>query len=599
MSLDRTVERTRSVESVLWLLKAKSACRRLVMITLACTGLVSYRTTAFEGDEHRKMGDLAARVALVYAKEMLSGIDEKALCALEVLVPKVPESKCPKSKSPESKSLESKSLESEIPDTSYGQIVQCVDYFLIPERIFSFAGRNPYPTGSTNVPEPDSNPLPKKLGEYCDAEGTNFIQASHFNHAHFQQDLLMSLRYGRLRAMSLARYEKNYYEALVANAIADHYLQDFFAPGHIVTPRNWLTDVLATAMHDRANEEGVRFAPSNLQVLQPILHFICGLDDKQLLDRDDCQAGKGSWLDTLMGKNKIGDISRAMKVLAKVPPESVIFRGDSYLWDTAPEQVVQRIFLLAVEVQSIIDVLRGESRSSSYDWKYEPKTGKITAKFYFGEYVLTDTAEARADSKESAVQATQTQWEPGWTTPLNVASNGEHYRLQTISPIFGISYSRESLFEGTKTARNVGSFEVGLPVFMKETGIPYIPNLVIGSAIGYSWYQDGSEFLSGPTLRLIFSVPETEFSFGPYFRRLSYATSDGDVRKNSFGIRMDFGFTGYFTLFTMLGYDYGRNQDDSLRKGSLWSVGLAASFPWSRVKNAPKQLGKLFESKSP
>jgi len=539
MNLDCALKRTRGVESVLWLLKAKPACRWVAMVMLAWTGLGPHTAAAFESKEHRLMGDLAAGIAFAYLKDM-PGIDNNALRALGMLVPK-----------PESKS----------PEVSYGQIVECVDYFLIPERIFSFDGRNPYPTGLTKVLEPDSNPLSKKLGGHCDAkaEGAGFIQASHFNHAHFQQDLLMSLRYGRLRAMSLARYEKNYYDALVANAIADHYLHDFFAPGHIVTPRNSLTDVLATAMHDLANQEGVKFAPSNLQVLKPILRFICGLDEKQILGTDDCQAGKGNWLDKLMDKNTIGDISGAMKVLAKDPPDSVIFRGDSYLWDTAQEQLVQRILLLAVEVRSIIHVIRGSDDPGSYDWKYEPTTGKVTARFEFGEYVVAGAAEA-PDSR------------------------GGQYLLQTMSPILAFSVSRESLFAGLKVARNVVSAEAGFPLVMARTGFQLLPNLVVVSTVGYSVYEENNEYFSGPTFRMLFAIPETEFSIGPYFRRLSYPTSGGgEARRNSWGFRADFGFTGYFTMFAMVGSDYGTFPNGKLDKDELLSLGFAISFPWSRV----------------
>src|SRR5258706_12729455 len=105
-----------------------------------------------------------------------------------------------------------------------GEVVQCVDYFLFPEKIL------------VRISKPSSEFL-EPLRADCSKEGIAFFQATHANHAHFQQDLLTSLDLWHRMAISLGR-DGNYGAGLWMNAISDHYLHDMFAPGHIATPRD-------------------------------------------------------------------------------------------------------------------------------------------------------------------------------------------------------------------------------------------------------------------------------------------------------------------------------------------------------------------------
>lgn len=58
-------------------------------------------------------------------------------------------------------------------------------------------------------------------------------------------------------AIDLRTCEENLFATLLLNAISDHYLQDSFAPGHIATLRVRLTDLAATAYHDKRNRRGL------------------------------------------------------------------------------------------------------------------------------------------------------------------------------------------------------------------------------------------------------------------------------------------------------------------------------------------------------
>jgi len=106
---------------------------------------------------------------------------------------------------------------------------------------------------------------------------------------------------------------------------------------------------------------------------------------------------------------------------------------------------------------------------------------------------------------------------------------------------------------------------------------------VTTSIVGFSWYHDGNVHGSGPTYRLALSVPETEFSIGPYLRYLSYDKNGGATRKFAGGLRVDSGFSSYFTFYLGLGKDYGPTTSGTLDRAWLWSAGVQFTFPASRI----------------
>lgn len=78
------------------------------------------------------------------------------------------------------------------------------------------------------------------------------LWATHNNTKHFQQDAVDAYATAHKRALEA----KNLCDALWYEAIALHYLQDFFSPGHVVTPRVGSTDVVSGSLHDRYNKRG-------------------------------------------------------------------------------------------------------------------------------------------------------------------------------------------------------------------------------------------------------------------------------------------------------------------------------------------------------
>lgn len=521
-----------------------------------CIFLGASSAPGFESAEHKRMGDLALRVAKSYIADRNIAIADAAHQALE--------------------QFQGRKM-------SYGQIVQCVDFYLFPEKIFAYAWRHDKPTGRTGVAETGA-PLHGDLIAKCDTEGAAYIQASHSNHAHFQQDLMMSFRLSHLLAYALAKEEGNYYGGLVANAIADHYLQDFFALGHIVTPRDRLTDVPATAMHDLANRQGANFRPNLTEGIRNILQYLCGSITKNAsqIETLRCSSGDAPDIKTLIGPNNTKEQFAAAIDSLMRNEDAVIFRGDGYLWSTDFEQLKQRILLLAVETQSILDILTVSTNSfKTFYFAYELRTGRTFADVDFGSYVFDkEPPNFRvADSPTSEPVAAPA---PGG----RLARLGDNvYQLTTRARTVGLSLHRESLSSGSRAGRNVGAVEVsvGGSIVDLNSWSKYLGSYDISQKIGYQWYREGNLRGSGPTARFPLSIPETEVSIGPYFRYLSYQTDQGEKRKLTTGLRIDSGFSGYFTFYMGLGKDYGVETNRSLHRGWLWTMGIQAAFPSSRI----------------
>lgn len=80
--------------------------------------------------------------------------------------------------------------------------------------------------------------------------------ALHRNDLHFQSGTLCV--YKKLHEQAVARAAARAYDdALYFEAVALHFLQDFLAAGHFVTPRGHLHDAVAGSLHDHFNRVGV------------------------------------------------------------------------------------------------------------------------------------------------------------------------------------------------------------------------------------------------------------------------------------------------------------------------------------------------------
>jgi len=197
---------------------------------------------------------------------------------------------------------------------TYGDLVAIVDYVTEP---FAVLHRRGIRDGS----ETDICQL-LAMDVATDRGFLRMLHASHGDVNHFQDGGLVSFEYWHKTAILLAgdrgKGDADLLLALIFNSYADHPLQDFFAPGHALTPRRDLHDASAMALHDLFHRHPHVFE-INLAALDALEVFF---EDKA--------------------------------IFARLKLDGVLdLYGDGRLWRN-PEQAE---FVAAVQARSIADVL--------------------------------------------------------------------------------------------------------------------------------------------------------------------------------------------------------------------------------------------------
>jgi hypothetical protein len=178
---------------------------------------------------------------------------------------------------------------------SYGKVVALVDFTLDPRDLFNFEGTSSQiPTITqqlnqrfflTNRPAHDSKDRLTSIAAQLRLSLTYF-NSSHNNDRHFQEGAIDSFYQLHATAMSAAREDARALarrktsgassaltRSLAYSAIADHFLEDNFAPGHVMTPRNGMYDATALSWHDAYNARGRAVAVRNWADLAGLFAF--------------------------------------------------------------------------------------------------------------------------------------------------------------------------------------------------------------------------------------------------------------------------------------------------------------------------------------
>lgn len=554
---------------------------RRMFAMFAMGAIAATAAEGFESNEHQEMSNLAVSVVLQMAKD---GGRVKA-------------------------SHESV-RELEAYQQHYGITTACVDYFMMPEKVINYGWKLPpgqtteedYPqVQSRGIPSLKS-PIRNELIERCDPKNLATIQATHNNHAHFQQDLLTALRLWHLAATAVSTKESNVYGGLFINSISDHYLHDFFAPGHLVTPRDRLTDLPATATHDLANEMGALFRPSLSSNKTPgalrVLEYLCQVNEGSFSTAiSECNPNPK--IESLLRNNgsSINILISDLKIdaIALKNNDPILLRGDGHL--DQKDLSRQRTLMLAIQAASILDILEGTNSLADVYFSYEMRKGLPSAKTSFGQYDFSYAGEKIAtvlDRKIDPTTASQSESEksnkylsPVRFTPCSLGGcRDRFYELRTRSPILSISMQGESHVNRASHQRRLISIDgsTGAVVWdaNKFSG-GWLEGVEITPLFGYAYYQENGFRGNGPVLRLTASVPETEFSISSYARWLSYPMAGGSTRKISLGLRADAGFSSYFTFFISGGTDHAVTSTGSLSKSLILGAGIRVGAPMTRL----------------
>jgi hypothetical protein len=233
---------------------------------------------------------------------------------------------------------------------TYGHIVEMVDFYNNPHKILA--------SGSVGMPNQQWPKGPKDLQPKGHLPWPEVMRAVTSNDSHFGELNLLSFRelHGIAKRIAAGDNDnRNFYGALLVNGLADHYLQDILAPGHVMAARQTIPEEIAVAMHDRANEIGVHFKLKETDNISSVLDFV----------ETHFQALFGC--DPTQGGAPCNSVRAGMKENRSWLKDRVRMRGDGHLTDKwiskrakqlPNESARQYSLVLAIQVLSILDVLR-------------------------------------------------------------------------------------------------------------------------------------------------------------------------------------------------------------------------------------------------
>lgn len=256
---------------------------------------------------------------------------------------------------------------------TYGHLAALVDSYVFAERLLATPGRA---VGSE---------LPRAPAELFRNGGKlpwpEDIRAVEVNDSHFRGLAVVAFQSHHKRAKEAAR-AGNLYGALVANALADHYLLDLLAPGHVMGARQTIPGEIALAMHDYANKTGVNFVldeEPQRQNLLVVLDFV-HRHFEALFGREAIVRTQPNTLDESMDSRPRGGLTREQLLRRAEAARSrvrdqleqarqwsdapIVLRGDNFLTDKTMADhrlgeaaTRQYLFVVAAQVLSIMDVL--------------------------------------------------------------------------------------------------------------------------------------------------------------------------------------------------------------------------------------------------
>jgi hypothetical protein len=239
---------------------------------------------------------------------------------------------------------------------SFGDLAGLADYVTDPNRFF---------TGSSSVSDPEWHHINKMKGNIF-----RWAQASHSNENHFQHLALISHYNNHQTAIAEAQRAK-WMRALIFEAYALHFIEDFLSPGHVATRRSGMPDFVAVGLHDRFGARGLDFQLTK---------------DQGLIDLATMIANGELAVDfSSQEKSRFTLEPRDYAALAESVGNEATLRlhGDSTLGNR--ENRVQAALLTLLAARSLLETLvptSDESAFRDYQW------GKENVSILYGTYKI-------------------------------------------------------------------------------------------------------------------------------------------------------------------------------------------------------------------
>jgi len=442
--------------------------------------------------------------------------------------------------------------------TDYGRFVALTDYVVNPyDFVESAAGGY----GELKAGEEAGTEYSRRLHN-----GLNKLRSGHNNEFHFQSELLATHWYLHQQATTLAAgrldpplgrvdeicagagaaIDRKMCAGLLINAAGDHLLEDFFAPGHILTPRATMHDSAAATMHDRFNVLGATFVVDGGESWQEL---------KDVWDCPTCPV--------------VSTIERALGMKDQISAidsnKSVELWGDGDLCQSKSQEALMTLLV----ARSIEDVLQARLCKSP-----------VNSFRYYKWRSMTRTPQ-------------------GLEAAAGAIPQGRYQPQRVGNAFYGggaivIGYSSEYFFSKCCSEPGRGVFSLEYLASMRPPGVRkkldrYGPQMVqINVAPGFQWVTNNSLRGYGPSGRLLVAIPRIDMSFSAEVGYRRYEPDDGfNFARTHYGLRGDLGFS-LMTLHLGVERDHGRrflpgSPVNEIRPGWAVRAGISFAAPFIRI----------------
>ncbi len=538
----------------------ESNLKYLLLVSGLVLGMVAMQPLrAFESPEHEVLGNMAIKAVILLECEQAQTACEQQ------------DQACEQRKLDKAQTCTAlHGMDAESTKLHYGEVVACVDYFLTPEKLMAR-----YDESSSHL----IGTWPSE--DHCNnKQNGKWAQASHANHTHFQKELLVSLSTYHQLAVSLARDRSRLGGALFVNAIGDHYLQDFFAPGHITVRRSQMTDLFANAMHDAANEKGATFHPGEGSGVQRMNDTIRDIKAAIAARTEPVNVAPENAGSENIGPQKKDAYRKALVTALRaflagdagcpgaadaMPADGIRLEGDGLLG--RGDGCAQRLLMLAANVISIEDVLQATQNvqpENYYDEYALSLRPGIYASLPFGYYALGADGRASNQNDRDLPHARDQVWTFNASKDLFYDAGKGGAR----SVILMEAVPRVWIGPGENTALNFG-IAMGLHAFEWDDKKPW---------------SGQKENGVGGTFRSTVIFPETETAFSLLLQRTYHGGASVGDWGNGWNLRVEQGFTSFLTFFLGWGGDAMADAPGQLGYGHYTTAGVMIAGPVGRIK---------------
>lgn len=464
-------------------------------------------------------------------------------------------------------------------EITFGTVVKLVDYIRDPyNKTHMSSTGDGFPTDSASC----------NL-EFLRRVGTDpVIGASHSNVDHFQGRAMYAFWFWHREAVRQAQ-EGNLWGGLLLEAYANHFLEDLFAPGHILTPRDENAhDVYTLTLHDFYNKRGLDYvvgAPAQLVGIVKSMEALVRANTLTMPPKP--KAGSARRLDLRL--EAVQEFARTLGS-GKV---RIACHGDDLLKQN-PQQLPLVVSYCARSISDVLESYLQATEVNSfkrYHWhvKFFPMQVNradieaIDVRLGWGSLYCVD-------NPQTIGQEGRLAWASGDkneksrnrdTFPITLPLNIDAYHNPVVTLHTGvqtIALSSETHIRALYEAE-VMVFGKRFDAMRPDWEVPgYLPGQ-IAVTLGYSGVAGAGEPGNGGYVRGMIPIPRLNMNFRVIAGARSYGGGWGDFEK----VRFEWGLH-MASMFLGVGREtYGRSRG-GLSEGTAVEVGFNLDGPVSAIR---------------